>query len=217
MHALHPGTTTKSSTKAQACVTLPLAVRQLEVNEISPAREPVRIGTERRDAATVTAFIEAAFDEHEARVHGMVLALTRDPEVAADMTQEAFLRLVTEAHAGRYPDNPGGWLYRTASNLAVSRARRVAVARRLAPRLLRRDEPPSPEGIALERERSQVMRDALARLPLAQRTALIMAAQGVTGEEIAAHLDKSHGATRNMMLRARRQLRRTVEELEARR
>ena len=187
------------------------------MNEISPATEPVRIAADMGNAATAAAFIEAVFDEHEAKIHGMLVTSMRDPELAADVTQEAFLRLLGEARAGRYPDNPGGWLYRTAVNLAISRARRAAVARRLAPRLLRRDEPAGPERIALDRERSQLMREALAALPLVQQTALIMAAQGHSGEEIAAHLGKGHGATRNLMLRARRQLRRVVDEEEHRR
>lgn len=195
-------------------MTSSFAARQLEVSDISPATKPVRIDVGRGAAATGADLLMAAFDEHEARIHGMLLASTRDPELAADVTQEAFLRLLGEARAGRYPDNPGGWLYRTATNLVINRSRRAAVARRLAPRLLRRDEPPSPEAHALDRERSVALKDALARLPLAQRTALIMAAQGVTGEEIAAHLGKSHGATRTLMLRARRRLRRVVEEQE---
>lgn len=199
------------------CVTSRLIARQLEVNEISPATEPVRIGADLGSAATAAAFIEAVFDEHEAKIHGMLVASMRDPELAADVTQEAFLRLLGEARAGRYPENPGGWLYRTAVNLAISRARRAAVARRFAPRLLRRDEPAGPERIALDRERSQLMREALAALPLGQQTALIMAAQGHSGEEIAAYLGKGHGATRTLMLRARRQLRRVLDEKEHRR
>lgn len=189
--------------------------RRREVNEISQAAEPVRIDLERRREGEAARFIERVFAEQERRIHGLVLASLRDPELAADVTQEAFLRLLREARAGRYPDSAGAWLYRTALNLAVSRARRAAVARRFAPRLVRRDDPPTPEEVSLGRERSALMRAALARLPQVQRTALIMAAQGIGGEQIAAQLGKSHGATRTLLLRARRQLRLAVEHEEA--
>jgi RNA polymerase sigma-70 factor (ECF subfamily) len=184
------------------------------VNDISPVTEPVRIAVSRRGSSAVADFIAAAYDEHEARIHGMLLGATRDPELAADITQEAFLRLLAEARAGRLPAAPGAWLYRTASNLVISRARRESVARRFAPRLLRRDDTAGPESMAVEHERSRSMSDILARLPIADRTALIMAAQGLSGEDIAAALGKSHGATRTLLFRARERLRQAMVEPE---
>ena len=85
--------------------------------------------------------VSAAFLAHSASVQGVALRSTRDPELAADVTQEAFLRLFVEAQAGRIPDNVGAWLYRTSANLIVTRARRTAVARRHAPSLVRFDGP----------------------------------------------------------------------------
>jgi RNA polymerase sigma factor (sigma-70 family) len=152
-------------------------------------------------------FTAAAYDRHHARVHGMVRSATRDPELAADVTQEAFLRLLREAQAGRYPADAGAWLYRTASNLAVSSARRASVARRFAPRLVAGGSAPSPEGATLERERSRVMSAALGRLSTTERAALVMAAEGSAGEEIAARLGRTHGATRTLLFRARGRLR----------
>ena len=155
-----------------------------------------------------SAWIAMVFDELGSRIQGMILAATRDAEVAADVTQEAFLRLLREAQAGRYPDKPSAWLYRTALNLAISRSRRVAVARRLEPRLARVDEAPIPEGIVLDRERWRAVGEALSHLSPTERTALLMAGQGMSGVEIAARLGMSHGATRGLMFRARGRLRR---------
>jgi len=168
----------------------------------APAAAP-QATAETIDELAAAAFVEAVFVENHERIYRLVHASTRDEEVAADVTQEAFVRLLVEVRAGRLPENPGGWLYRTASNLVISRARRVSVARRLAPRLVRRDEERGPEELAVEHERSRAMEDALATLSATERVALIMAAQGSTGEEIAAHLGKTHGATRTMMSRAR--------------
>ena len=174
-----------------------------------------RVRASGRQDRVLEEYIETVYDAHESRIYGLALAMTRDPDAAADVVQDAFIRLTNEARAGRYPDNPGAWLYRAASNLAVSRARRIAVARRFAPRLHRGDTPATPEGMALERERSQVMRDVLAELPVAQRTALVLSAQGMRGEEIAAHLGMNHAAMRTMLTRARRRLRQALAERSA--
>ena len=149
----------------------------------------------------------AAFHDHSATIQRMAMRRTGDPELAADVTQEAFLRLVLEVRAGRCPDNVGGWLYRTSANLIVSRARRAAVARRLAPSLVRTDGPAQPDAVAIERETQRELQVALATLPSADRIALLMAADGASGEEIAGHLGRSHGATRTLMSRARGRLR----------
>lgn len=156
--------------------------------------------------------IAAAFHDHSAAVRGNALRLTRDPELAEDVTQEAFLRLVLEAQAGRFPNNVGGWLYRTTANLIVSRARRAAVARRLAPRLLRSEGPMEPDAIAVLQEQHHELTAALASLSAVDRVVLLMAAHGATGEEIAGHLGRSQGATRTLLCRARGRLRAAAME-----
>ena len=158
-------------------------------------------------SAAIREVVASAFRDHSASVQGVALRSTHDPELAADVTQEAFLRLFMEAKAGRLPDNVGAWLYRTSANLIVSRARRAAVARRMAPRLVRFDGPAQPDAIAVLREERDEIHLALAALPRAHRVALVMAAEGATGEEIAGHIGRSHGATRTLLTRARGRLR----------
>ena len=172
-------------------------------------------GASRLDRSAISETIAAAFHDHSAAIHGTALRSTLDPELAADVTQEAFLRLVVEAQAGRCPENIGAWLYRTSANLIVSRARRAVVARRLAPRLVRTDGPAQPDAIAVLREEHHELQVALATLPVAARVALLMAAHGATGEEIARHLGRSHGATRTLLSRARGRLRTATIEAEA--
>jgi RNA polymerase sigma-70 factor (ECF subfamily) len=185
------------------------------VNDIRPALEPVELAARPRDSEEIERAVVEAFDRHEGQIYGLALAVTRDPDTAADLTQEAFMRLLQELRRGRAPDNVGAWLCRTTSNLAISRGRRMSVARRFAPRLLRHDAPETPDVIAVEHERSRTLRAALARLPVTDRVALVLAAQGWTGEEIAAHLGKSHGAVRNLLLRARGRLRESLAGEEA--
>jgi RNA polymerase sigma-70 factor (ECF subfamily) len=164
-------------------------------------------GAGRLDPSTISEEIAAAFRDHSPAIYGTALRSTRDPEFAADVTQEAFLRLVVEARAGRFPDNVGGWLYRASANLIVSRARHAAVARRLAPRLVEFDGPAEPDTVALLQEQQSELMVALAALSPVERVALLMAAQGATGQEIARRLGRSHAATRTLLSRARGRLR----------
>ena len=157
----------------------------------------------------------AAFSDHWAMIRGTALRSTRDPDVAADVAQEAFLRLVAEANAGRFPNNVGAWLYRTSANLVVSRARRVAVARRFEAALVRREQPAEPPAIVSMRERTNELAVALSGLSAAERMALMLAAEGATGEEMTARVGRTAGATRTLLCRARKRLRSRLAELEA--
>ena len=159
--------------------------------------------------------IESSFRDHADAIRGKALQMTRDPELASDVTQEAFLRLFVEAEAGRMPDNVRAWLYRTSANLIISRARRGAVAQRMAPRLVRDDEPARPEAIAVLRETRAEVRGVLASLPVTDRTALLLAAHGATGQEIAGSLGLSHTAARARLHRARGRFRTATLEPEA--
>lgn len=173
----------------------------------TPFPNPIVLGETRRDPAAISEMLAAAFRDHSDRIHGTALRSTRDPELAADVTQEAFLRLLTEAQAGRFPENVGGWLHRTSANLIVSGARRAEVARRLAPRLVRSNRPAEPDAIALMQEEHQELDVALATLSAVDRMAVLMAAHGATGAEIASHLGRSPAATRTLLCRARGRLR----------
>jgi RNA polymerase sigma-70 factor (ECF subfamily) len=185
------------------------------VNEIEPTMEPVGAAGSDLAAVPLAAWVAATYDAHAASVFGLALRATRDPELAADVTQEAFLRLMTEGQHGHRPDNPGAWLYRTSTNLIISRARRASVARRLAPRLLSHDGPDRPEDVALGNEQHRELDAAMATLSVADRVALVLASQGATGEEIAGYLGRSPGATRTHLTRARARLRAAVLRREA--
>ncbi|MBI3746101.1 MAG: sigma-70 family RNA polymerase sigma factor [Chloroflexi bacterium] len=148
-----------------------------------------------------------AHRDHAPSIYGAALRATRNPEQAEDVTQEAFIRLLTEARAGRYPDTVRAWLYRAVSNLVISRARRAQVARRMAPRLVDLGTPDQPDAVALRREGQAELRLALTGLSSVERTALLLAASGASGVEVAAHIGRSHAATRALMCRARARLR----------
>jgi DNA-directed RNA polymerase specialized sigma24 family protein len=65
----------------------------------------------------------------------------------------------------------------------------------------------SPESATLRRERTETLERVLGDLPDDARVALLLAAHGFKGEEIADAIGRSHGATRSMLLRARLRVR----------
>jgi len=134
-------------------------------------------------------------------------AYTRDTEAAADVVQEAFLRLARELRAGRQPDNAAAWLAQVARNLATSRARRATTATRFAPLLERPAAPEDPVLAVIAIERANAVHAALADLRPVDRTALILAAQGHHSAEIAVRIGRSELATRTLLCRARHRLR----------
>ena len=151
------------------------------------------------------------YEAHHAEVYAFLVRSTRDPSTAEDLLQETFLRLTTEARAGRAPEQVRAWLFRVASNLAISRVRRHATANTYMDRYGQTDHDgavmDSPEATALRRERNETLERALNDLPADARVALLLSAHGFRGEEIAESIGRSHGATRSMLLRARLRVR----------
>lgn len=157
--------------------------------------------------------VAAAYEAFQREIHSFVVQSTRDPEVAADITQEAFLRLLREVGDARTPDNVRAWLYRVATNLVINRAKHVAVVDRVR-RAWRRDEETfeSPEATSLRAERHEDLRLALGGLSADARLGLLLAAQGFSGREVAAAIGRTEPATRTLLCRARLQLRSTLTE-----
>lgn len=157
--------------------------------------------------AALANLASAAYVQHGAALRAYLVRSVRDPAAADDLVQEAFIRLLTESAAGRSPLHVRAWLFKVATNLAVSRARRQVVATRRASELLPHGVAPSPEEMLLDREAVRAVGDQLQGLPPHVRTALLLAAHGFSGAEIAQRIGRSELATRSLLSRHRRRLR----------
>ena len=158
-------------------------------------------------------WVETAYETFHTEIFSFAMRGTRELAAAEDATQEAFIRLLHEARANRPPDDPRAWLYRVVSNLLISGGRRATVAQRWRAAIARRDLPsdPSPEATAIRRERRDDVQIALDAMGPDARTALLLAANGFNGREIAHVLGRSELATRALLCRARTHLRSTLE------
>jgi RNA polymerase sigma factor (sigma-70 family) len=159
---------------------------------------------------TAGRFVEAAFIEHHAALQRRLTVICRDGEAAQDLAQEAFLRLAGEVEAGRIPDDPAAWLHRVGRNLAMSRGRHLQVVDRRNGELPRPGVASGPEEAAIEHETASAAVRALDGLPASARRALVLAAHGCPGTEIAASIGRTPGATRTLLCRARGRVRQTM-------
>lgn len=147
------------------------------------------------------------FERYHPELNRAAYRACGDPETAEDLVQEALLRLMVEVGAGRTPDNVRAWLHRVVANLAVSLGRQAMVRRRAAGDLVRSEAPATPEAIVLGVERWLDLASAMRELPIGARTALLLAANGYSGAEIARTIGRTDAATRTLMSRARTMLR----------
>jgi RNA polymerase sigma-70 factor (ECF subfamily) len=175
--------------------------------EIEPAVATIAAGSR--------AVLVDAFRSHRDELFGFLCRATRDDAAAEDLLQETFLRLAREIEAGRTPDQVRAWLFRVAYNLVVSRSRRRATVvewmrrhgRETATRVVE-----SPESDVIGRERVTALEAALGRLSPDARSALLLSANGFSGEEIASAIGRSHAATRALLTRARIRMRIELQE-----
>jgi len=151
--------------------------------------------------------VTAIFLANQPGLERYARSLTRDEDAAADICQEVFIRLLVNARAGRMPDVPAAWMRRVAHNAFVSSARQTTSRTRILDRLARSDVVPSTEDAVVERERQAFVRDALDGVRPFEREAIVLAAKGYRGSEIAHHLGRSAIATRTLLCRARGRMR----------
>jgi len=123
---------------------------------------------EKNDSAAVRrADFDAFYANNVKQITAQIRAYTGDLAEAEDLVAEAFTRALTRWKTISEYDNPAVWVRRVAWNLATSRLRRGAFARRLLRRQRVRDVAgPAPDRIDLER--------ALAKLNERHRKAIIL-------------------------------------------
>lgn len=129
--------------------------------------------------------IQTLFEEAFPPLHRYCVRLTGDPDVAQDVAQEAFVRLVRDQVQGP-PPALRSWLFRVAGNLIRDRYRVTENRRRLLEaHPVMPSSGPDPE---LELERAQTVarvRAALDELSERDRTLLLMREEGFSYQEMA--------------------------------
>jgi RNA polymerase sigma factor (sigma-70 family) len=178
---------------------------------------------------------EAWFAEYQLPLLDYLYGMTRDREWAADLVQETFLQAYSAA--GRDPtaiEHPQAWLYRIATNAALSALRRKrrfswlplsivepeagassSSDRWLRPEVAGPRDPAGQDIAATVAERDAVWR-VLAALPPRWRAVLLLQTTGgFAVHEIATQLGISDANTRKLLFRAKERFRQIHARLAA--
>ena len=185
-----------------------------EREDASGATEPELISRAREgDREAFGRLVERALP----RAHGLALALVLRPELAQDLVQEACVRAFEARHT-LDPARPfWPWLYQALRRLclnALRDARTRAERLEAAPdALVRRQGGPDPVEVALDAERLERCRAAIAALPPREREVLALREwEGLRYREIAELLDVPLGTVMSRLWSARRRVATAMEE-----
>jgi RNA polymerase sigma-70 factor (ECF subfamily) len=147
-------------------------------------------------------------------LYSHALRMAGDPDVAADLAQEAFVTGYRRLARLRDPEKVGAWLFRIVANSARDhlRARREGhVSLDALPELAGQGR--APDAAAAESELRSRLGHALDGLTPEQREVFVLKhMEGRSYEEIAAVMELSVGALKMRVSRAREALRGLLEE-----
>lgn len=156
-------------------------------------------------------FVETLFAKHHGEIYAYLLRMLREPELAADLAQDAFIKAYKNYETLEKPENARAWLYQIAHRVALDEIRRRKIIRFFPWTGESHGSAPSAERLVMDANLSGDMQRALARIPERQRAALLLAElHDLTGVELAAALDVSHVAARALLTRARESLRQAL-------
>jgi RNA polymerase sigma-70 factor (ECF subfamily) len=161
-------------------------------------------------SAPAEARVEALVREYQTRIVRYIRRMIGDSEAALDLTQDVFFAAYRTLQ--REPDRPltAGWLYKTATNGAISYLRRRRIVRMIP---LDRDRHDRSWRIDEQSAASLDLQTALAKLPEDQAAAVMLTSYaGYSSGDAAAVLGITADAVRQRVCRAMRVLRAVMTE-----
>jgi RNA polymerase sigma-70 factor, ECF subfamily len=158
---------------------------------------------------------------HQDRVFTLCLRMMREHELAADMTQETFVKAIQGLRGFDQRSLLSTWLYRIATNTCLSELRarrhreRAKGGETLGPTPESR-EPTASSGVEQDEVRRRLL-EGLAKVTDDQRAILVLRdVRGLDYGQIASVLRIAPGTVRSRLFRARAALRKELAALERR-
>jgi len=168
--------------------------------------------------------------KYQNRIYNVILKICADPDDAAELTQETFVKVIEnidkfEGRSGFYT-----WAFRIAVNLTLNYCQRNAKlairsldaeqgrhnsqAKQLLRQFLSDDSSPDPAALAQNKELYEIAIKALMKLDEAQRAVVVLRdIEGMNYAQIAKVLDIELGTVRSRLSRARGRLREILEAI----
>jgi RNA polymerase sigma-70 factor (ECF subfamily) len=152
---------------------------------------------------------EDLFLEHWSSIYRLLVRMTGNPAEAEDLALETFFRLYQMTPKTDEGYNPGGWLYRVATNLGLrsirSFKRREYYEMAAGKGALEDASEDRPAEILESKEDHRMTRMALAKMNPRRAEMLVMRYSGMAYKDIAKALDLSPTSIGPLLLRAERE------------
>ncbi|HWN83370.1 MAG TPA: sigma-70 family RNA polymerase sigma factor [Candidatus Udaeobacter sp.] len=185
-----------------------------ELEPADPARDPESgrlAGAESFDAA-----FEELFTEHFPRLARVMHRLSGEPELAADLVQEAFIKLYQRKSL---PDAPASWLITVAMNqfrnTRSSLGRRRELLTPIRAEGVHADPAPSPAASAEADDERRRVRQVLDQMSERERLLLLLQAEGYHYRELAVAIGLNPASVGVLLARAKRAFRTLYEGADA--
>jgi RNA polymerase sigma-70 factor (ECF subfamily) len=157
---------------------------------------------------------------YQRKVYAVALGIVKDPDLAWDVAQDAFVRVHQNLGTFRSDSSFSTWLLRIASHISIDAIRRErrslkddvddvdeSALSSGAEGILSTALGTNPQETALRRELTDHITDALARLPEAHRTILVLReVEGLSYEELAERLGIPKGTVMSRLFHARKKM-----------
>jgi RNA polymerase sigma-70 factor (ECF subfamily) len=171
--------------------------------------DPVDSRIEPIEASKVSRPFEDLFLEHWDSIYRLLMRMIGDPAEAEDLALETFFRLYQHPPETGDGYNPGGWLYRVATNLGLrsirSFERREKYEMAAGKGALESTPENRPAEILESKEDHRLTRLALAQMNPHRAELLVLRYSGMAYKDIAKALDLSPMSIGPLLLRAERE------------
>ncbi len=145
--------------------------------------------------------LQVLIEQHTAALVRLATAILRNRDDAKDVCQETFIRFVAQKGT---VTNPRAWLNRTVVNLSINRRKQCILHKEKNLHLVAVvSSPPTPEQSVVERQRRELLQQAIAGLSEGQRSVFLLRQRlGMSLPEIALELGVTVGTVKKQWSRA---------------
>ena len=101
-----------------------------QIGQLAQLRLPAeRVLTGSPARTSADAFVEELFQKHHGEIYAYLVRMLRDSELAADLTQDAFIKAYRAHGSLENPAHARAWLYQIAHRVALDEIRRRKIVR----------------------------------------------------------------------------------------